>query len=63
LVSTFGAGVPTAGYSMIVSSVRLGFAATLPFAGVERVTSTNVTSRRPTAKGPSGSIVVVVVLA
>jgi hypothetical protein len=52
LFSTFGSGVPCAGYSMIVSRVRPGFSGTLPFAGVLRLVSVNVSVRTPTAKGP-----------
>src|ERR1700680_2632311 len=42
-------GVPATGYQTWVTSTRWGLAAVLPNAGVERVESTNVTTRDPTA--------------
>src|SRR5689334_10640424 len=47
-------GVPAAGYSMIVGSVRDDFAGEVPLAGVGLLRSTNVIERRPTANGPAG---------
>src|SRR5205823_6641593 len=58
-ISFCGLAAPRAGYSTIVSSVRLGFAAALPLAGVGRVASTKLITRLPTANGPFRLAIVV----
>ncbi len=50
-ISRFSVGLPGAGYSTIVWSVRYDFAEEVPFGGVGRLLSTKVIVRRPTAYG------------
>src|SRR5207302_4380992 len=53
-----GAGLglagPTAGYSIVVTSVRLGLPGAPPCDAVGRLVSTSVRTSMPTAKGPAG---------